>query len=564
MFIGLTSFAFSQNIETIIKSKPVKLTGGVGVDNVLYQASGIPERRNLPYQYYLTGNLNLILFTEFQLPFSFSFSNQRLSYRQPFNQQQFNQFGASPKYKWATAHLGWRNMVFSPYSLNGHTFYGAGIELTPGKFQISAMYGRFLKPVELDTTKSGSPTNPSFRRIGFGVNLKYEDKGNKYGISLFSSSDETSSLKNQPDSIGLTPEQNLVLDLAVKQKLTQKFQVEGEVANSMITKDVRVEEKSSESNSLGLIKENVTTVNYTAFKTGISYTVGKGKIGIGYERIPSGYRTHGAYYFNNDLRNITVNFAAPIFKNKINLSGNAGTQRNNLDGSKISTMKRFVCSANINWQPTDKINLGINYSNFQTYTNMRNQIPPINITNPYQNLDTLNYVQITQSVNGNANFILTSTDKRQQNIAWNGSAQKAADEQGNKKLPTGTTFYNTNLAYIYSIIPADLSFNLALNGNWNKAQSADTKIFGPTAGVAKSFFKKQFVTNLSYSYNKTTTNSKNSGNVGSLRFINTLVLKQKHNFTLSFVWLQRNVKGNIDPQNSFNEYTGRIGYSLRF
>jgi len=40
-------------------------------------------------------------------------------------------------------------MTFSPYTLNGHQFRGAGVDLTPGKtFQISAMAGQHRKAVE--------------------------------------------------------------------------------------------------------------------------------------------------------------------------------------------------------------------------------------------------------------------------------------------------------------------------------------------------------------------------------------------------------------------------------
>ena len=157
-FLGcLHTSLHAQDVEAIVKSskKPIKVSGGVGTDHVFYASEGMANRRNAPYQYYINGNLNFQFFKEFNLPITFSFSNQQFNYSQPLNQQSFNQFGISPRYKWATAHIGWRSMSFSPYSLNGHTFLGAGVELTPGKWNISAMYGRLLKAEEYDMKTTG-------------------------------------------------------------------------------------------------------------------------------------------------------------------------------------------------------------------------------------------------------------------------------------------------------------------------------------------------------------------------------------------------------------------------
>ena len=555
---------YAQDVEAILKakSKPIKISGGVGTDQVFYHAQGLPDRRNAPYQYYFNGNVNIQVLKEFNIPITFSFSNQQFNYSQPLNQQSFNQFGISPRYKWATAHIGWRSMTFSPYSLNGHTFLGAGLELTPGKFNISAMYGRLLKAVEYDSTGIASGNRPSFLRKGMGLSVKYEDDGNQYGVHLFRSNDEAASLNNSLDSIGVTPEENLVWGLNLKQKLGMKFKFEGEFANSIITKDSRYSD-DQKVRVFGAIHENTTTVDYNAYKAKLSYQLGKATIGVGYERVAPGYRTHGAYYFNNDLESITANFARPFFNNKVNFAFNIGKQRNNLDKSKLSTMQRWVGSANLNWQATEKLNLGVNYSNFQTYTNIRSQFQTIN-NSPYQLIDTLNYVQVSQSLNLNANYILTSNEKTQQHVMFNGSAQKTTDEQGGKRLETGSVFYNVSLAYAYTIVPMALSFNLAGNGNWNQSTISDNKVFGPTVGISKGLFKKQLITNLSYSWNTTLNDEVSSGYIGSLRFINTLNIKKKHNLTLSVIWLNRESISATTGSSTFNEYTGRIGYNYRF
>ncbi len=69
---------------------------------------------------------------------------------------------------------------------------------------------------------------------------------------------------------------------------------------------------------------------------------------------------------SNDLENITVNAAQPLFNGKVQFAMNAGFQRDNLDGSKSGSSNRHWCR-NFAYTPTDKVLATLNYSNFQTY-----------------------------------------------------------------------------------------------------------------------------------------------------------------------------------------------------
>lgn len=145
----------SQDVEALLKTfknKPIQVSGGVSTNHIYYYSDGISPRRNNPYTYYAQGNLNFNIYNKVSLPFSFSYSNAVFDYTYPQNQQSFNQFGLSPKYKWITLHGGYRSMTFSPYTLNGHIFLGGGAELAPSdKVDIALMYGRLQKAVEFDT-----------------------------------------------------------------------------------------------------------------------------------------------------------------------------------------------------------------------------------------------------------------------------------------------------------------------------------------------------------------------------------------------------------------------------
>src|SRR5690606_27639904 len=140
-------------------------------------------------------------------PFSFSLSNQNSSFQQPFNQ-----YGLHPTYKWITAHLGWASMNFSPYTLNGHLFLGAGVETTPtDKWSISGMYGRLQKAVVPDTTAG---VLAAYQRMGFGLKASYGTGADHVDIILFRAKDDAASIPNIDLAGEVLPEENLVLSIA--------------------------------------------------------------------------------------------------------------------------------------------------------------------------------------------------------------------------------------------------------------------------------------------------------------------------------------------------------------
>ncbi len=558
LLLGLPNLK-AQDIEKIAKAKPLQVSGGLGLNNVFYNANGINARRNLPYQYYINGNVSFTFFGELVVPLTVSYSNQQLNYNNPLNQQQFNQFGISPRYRWITLHAGWRNMTFSPYSLNGHTFLGTGAELSPGKWKIKAMYGRLLKAVEMDTTSTGKSNIATYGRYGGGLFVRYEDKGNHYDVSLFNAADRINTLKKQPDSLAINPEQNFVWGLGLGQNITSKFKFEGEFSRSSLTRDVRVPEK----NSNIFLTTNGSTVNYNAYKGVLSYTLGAVTIGAGYERIDPGYKTLGAYFFNNDMRNITGNLAATLLKKRLSFQTSIGAQRNNLDQTKVSTMRRWIGSLNINFKASKKLTLGFGYSSFQTYTNIRSQFLSVNTGAVYQNIDTLNFVQISQSFNGNMSYLLAANKKRQQNINFNGSLQKASDKQGGNELATGSQFYNLNGGYNLTWLNSGLFLNLVYMANWNKSALSNSSINGPMASIGKSFFKKKMRSDIGGSWNISNDNTNNKGTVWTLRFNTTLSAGKKHSFNFSAIYLNKEQQGAVTSV-SFDEFTARLGYNLRF
>lgn len=549
----------AQNLENLGNGKLLKVNGSFSTNHVFYGVNGIESRRD-PYNYFFSGNVNLGLYG-WDVPLSFTYSNQRSSFRQPFNQ-----YGMRPTYKWATGYLGYNSMNFSPYTLAGHIFLGAGVDLTPGKFNVSAMYGRLQKAVGPDTLNSYNIV-PAYKRMGYGLKAGYQDGKDQFTFIIFGARDEQGSISMPPDSLGILPEENLVLSVSGAKALGKNIVLNAEYANSAITSDTRAEQIDPENHQVytytgSLFTPRTSSSYYSAYKAGLNYQLDFMSLGLGYEHVDPGYRTLGAYYFNNDLESYTVNAAYNFVKAKVNVAANCGLQKNNLDNTQLNETKRLVGSLNVNWQAGERLNLSSSYSNFTTFTDIRTQFERINELTPYDNLDTLNYEQISQSANLNANYLLKKGKDERQNINFNFSYQNSTDRQGGVDTGSGSDYYNYNIAYNISFIPSGMNVTLAFNGNNVIMDEVNSSTYGPTLSFTKAMLEKKLRNTFSTSYIASYADGDRVNRIANFRFNSNYNLKQKHNINLSAVVLNRN--SNAQMNNAFTEYTVSMAYNYNF
>ena len=553
------------NVETMFdrfKKRPFKFTGGISANQVFYGAQGIDSRRS-PYTYYLSGNLN-VSFYGWNFPFTFSFSDQENQYQTP-PFQSYDRYGMTPYYKWIKLHAGYSSMTFSPYTYNGYTFLGAGAELTPGIFNISAFYGRLNEAVEEDTSQNITPV---YKRMGYGFKFGVKKENDYVDIMFFKAEDDINSLDNVSEESEVRPGENLVVGIKGGKLLLDRIKLEAEYASTAITRDIRAEKQTEGApfifaNIKGLFSPRVSSEYYDAFKTSVNYSVGSYGIGAAYERIDPGYETMGAYYFNNDLEKITVNGNISLLKQKMQLAVNGGLERNNLDNDKLSTMRKTVGSANVNYSPSPKWNFAVSYSNFTSFTNIRSEFENINQVNPVERIDTLNFTQLTQSANANVSYLIgdPANAEKKQFLNLNASAQLAANEQqGNPN--SGSSFYNGNVSYTLSLVPKNMSITVAATGNYTEMPNAYTAMLGPMASVSRLFFDKKLRTTASIAWNQAYVNEELTSSIVNFRINASYNIKKKHNFNLSVVALNKNETAENRP--SFSEFTVTFGYSYSF
>src|SRR5690606_7558873 len=210
----------------------------------------------------------------------------------------------------------------------------------------------------------------------------------------------------------------------------------------------------------------VSTEYFKAYRVNLNYSKNRTTIGVGYERIDPGYETLGAYFFNSDFENLTLNGANTFFNDKLALSFNIGYQRDDLKNQKSNNTNRIVGALNATLAVSEKVNLTGSYSNFRTFTNVKpNQFEDINDSNLLDNeVDDFNYRQLSQTANINVNWVLANTERRTQNINFNYNLSDVANEQGGVvRVGDGSTFHNVNTAYSIGFPENEIDISTAVN-----------------------------------------------------------------------------------------------------
>lgn len=557
LLIFISGICTSQRLDQLGKAKPLTFTGGIAANTIFHEGTANRE----PFTYFLTGTLNANVYGLYNIPVSFSYTNQQFTFNEP--SFKINRLSLHPSYKWITTHIGDVAMTFSPYTLNGHQFTGFGIELTPnGPLKFSAMYGRLVRNREYDAKVPEAL--PSYKRMGYGVRLSFDKPKYGLGATFFRAKDQVNSVQDPiPEDLGITPEENLVISLEGTVKLFEKAQIHAEFAQSALTHDLRDPVTDNNAILASFMDTRTSTSFHNALNVNLSYIVANGTLGVGYERIDPEYQTLGAYYFNNDLENITAKISQTLFKNKLYVNLNAGLQRDDLNHQKQSKLSRLVTALNMNYRPNDQLTLNGSYSNFKAYTQIKNQFDYINEVRPYDNLDTLNFTQISRNASLNINYLFSKKESVRHALNLNTSYQNTDEKQDGflvEVAGNNSKFINGNLAYTLTFTEQHLSLMGAFSSMYNTLADVKTTIMGPTVGIVKQFFDKKMQTRFSSSYNTTVTGGVKQGDVLNFRVGGGYVYRERHNFNFNLISLFRK---SIN-RDKVNDFTATLGYTYNF
>jgi hypothetical protein len=532
-----------------------RISGGVNGSAIGYTASGIPARRD-PFYWMLSGNLTLS-YWQITAPFSFTLSQQDQTFRYP---QPFNQFGISPSYKSVTLHAGYRSMNFSEFTLAGTIFMGLGLDVAPPAsiVKVSAMYGRLAKARLAGGLNDLEFGIPSYERWGYGTKITLGKNGQEVDLILFRGRDDPGTL---PDStaalLRISPAENFVWGINVRKNLGKRLTLNTEYALSAYTKDIRdsLTELTSfrYANYLGDLYTPTQSSQFNgAFQGQLAYRANQYQLNFKYRRLGPEYKTMGSPFMNNDFEDITGGIATAFFENRFSVAVNAGVQRNNLDHGQETQVKRFIGSVSTAYTVSEKLNISLSYSNFNSTTKLDRFYQQSQI----DQIDSLLFLQVTNNISGVVNYNLKQGDISK-SLILSSNYQVASGNQDSKSV-----FYNANIGYQVNNTPKDLTFNANLNGNSNQVAAINNFSVGPTATLARLFLKRKLRSTLSSSYIR----SFQSGDLISenitARFGCSYATKTRHTFGVDLSYLNR-----ISQQEStatFSEFRGGLTYNYSF
>lgn len=543
----------AQDVEQVIKADPLQVSGNVSVTSGASSSYGSNSQRP-PFYWSMRGNLNLQLFGLISAPLSFSYSPQGNAFDYPFNRlQPFNQLGISPKYKSITLHLGYRNMNLSRYSLSGNSFNGVGVEWSPkqGNWSAAIAYGRFAKAVN-DTSLLNRAGVTLYDRWGYGGKVTRKTKGGSIGFVFFRAKDNPASYPFSELLIqDITPKENLVTGLVIKQQLFKKIRLNLEYNRSAFTENTLSQETQVENqiqvyNAVGgLFTPRQTSSYQSTLDAQLSWSPKIVQVQLAYKRIDPGYYTLGIPFLNNDIEVSSIGLSKRFFENKVSASGNVGLQRNNLDKSQIDETSRLATGLNINYNVSKKVTTMVSYSNYTTNTSK------IRI----DELDSLTYFQVTENLSARVGYKLSSGKEVNSSMNVQGTLQKADDLNNN-----GSNIQNYGLSFQHSRKP------LALQGSarWSliitESPGFNRIGTGPSVSLSKKLLQKKVSAKVSFNQIQYYEDNIVMNSVLTGRFSLGVNIKEAHQLSMSGSWLDRKNKDSADS----GEIQVSASYSYRF
>lgn len=543
----------AQDLENINQRPDFTVNGGLNVGGGLYSISGIDARRS-PYSYMVSGSLRL-QYGVLDVPVQFLFRDQQFSLG-----SSFNKIGISPRYKWIKLHLGHRSMRFTKYSMNGKVFFGAGAELTPGKFKISAFRGTIRNPLAIrDTIVFGATLIPTFTRRATGLKIGYGSRASSLEFAMLKIKDDATSADPIPVlpsniSVNLTPVDNLVLSTEWRLQMWKRLTFSGSLNGSTYTQNqLAGEDNNEESRGLSFLS-GLTTVNSSskfsmAGELGLNLNVRNFRLGAEYRRIEPEYRSLGIPYILNDIQAYTFTGGISLFQQRWIIDGVLGLEQNNLRNLDYTSRDRVLKSlrSTVNFNPN--LNLSVNHSNYQYETT--DGLVEIS--------DTLRFISVNRNTNASLNYMSQNDEFNyggyvtlvRQVVRDVSPVMQLTDDVVNNNYITGANLrWNS----------ADFSLRPAINLSKYYIAERISSRYGLSLGARKGFYDKKLQTNAVTRYNKNTINGKGNGYVWTTRLGCSYKLSEKSAVQLNSIFLKKRA---LIGKN-FNELRLNVNYGYRF
>jgi len=540
---------YSQNIETLAKAKPFRITGRIGAGSSYLN----DERSN--YDNRLGYNINLGLtfniYNSFRIPFSFVYSDQQSRFNRPV----FKRYGLSPTYKWVTVHGGYRSYSISPYLINGVSVLGGGIDLKPGKFLLSFFYGNMSNSYDIIYNSSELTGNKveKYKRKVYGGKIGFGTYSNYFHLSFFKAKDDPLSGDFVIlDSLSLHPKENVGFGVHTGVFLFKTVSIKINAASSIINEnsnldEIGIDEKYKKISSV-FLPINESSRYALAYDAQLNIGLRAIHLGFKYQHIDPNYQSLGISYLQQDINNYTIQLNTSLFRSKLTFYGNFGLQKSNTKNYFQRGDTRIIGNAGLNLELIKNLSISLNYNNFNSESGLQVK----------EFLDSLRLVTNNQGINSAIRYSFGSKENRNK-ISFSYS-RNTFNIVRNVDILNNNTSTGLSLKYSKTLKNSGWTFGVGLRKSGYIDQSLKSiKRLGGNINMRKKI-GKQFTISLSPSYSMNITNGIADGSMVNISLRSRYKVNKRNSISLGASLKRRNTK-LISP---FTQSRISLRYSVHF
>ncbi|GAB3643232.1 hypothetical protein [Spirosoma arcticum] len=534
------------------KEAAIQVTGEATLTKGSYawRSLEMSQKQGMPWE--LSGSLTLITQSGWTVPVRFNGSSETKRSSQPYNQ-----IGISPHFReWLVLHGGYCNVVFSPFTLAGHTFLGVGVELNPGLLRVGAVVGRFNRAANADHADPDRVA--SFRRRGYSAKIGVGNARNYFDLTLLRVADDVHSIRL--DTLHQTaPAENSVLALSGRFQLTKKLFIEVDAAGSAYTHDSRpntvvTTTNHDERRHLGplnsLFTARESTQTRTALQASLSYRGKWVDLKLRYKRIEPDYQSMGAYYFQTDRESFTVAPSLKLFNRRLQLRTSIGWQHDNLMNQKKSRTDRLIGSMSASYLSEKNLTFDLNYTNYGI--TQRAGYRPLN--------DTVRVAQNNRTLSGSVRKQWTA-ETEVHTVTGLAAYQELDDLNPFRAHLNRHENWSCTVHYTWQHLPANLSLNVSYGYTLTQRLAMTNAFAGPSLEASKKILTNKLDLRLTASYLKSRSVAAGSTERGSVVSAGLGIDYQVTSVHRLSVHTQNSISRGLQP---FREQQGSVHYSVNF
>ncbi len=561
LFLGCILLNASLFAQANKKKHFVRQSGQVSVSYNWYDAQPVNYPNFRPrYEsniLALNANYSIQVGKYFSLPFGIHISNRKKTYNLPelpqesivsYVQNPRNNVHIDPTYRWVKLHLGSHTPQYSTLTAGDLQIFGAGIELTPGKFILSANYGKSQIAIEPDPVYN---IQGAYRRDLMGARIGFGNvNGSKFTLNFVKVKDDASSVINHP--IGIEPMEGVTVSPLIEFKLGKKIKIKTETAASIFTQNTSVDTSIFDEPMIAELSRFVTINAWTradvAHQSRIDYRVKHFSIGGELKYVGPGYTPAGYYAMETDYLDYRLNTTAQLLEEKIDFRGTIGIRNNNVQKTVIQTTQRIIGSTSVNVKFSKAFSVRASYSNFG------------------MNNNSADYYQRVEYVN-NSISVRPSLKIKRKNIRHQISAgwKKGLYRQYDVKILdfTKRSTQSFNAAYRATLKPIPLQFGFTGLYIDNQSTISSFNMMNIGMNVGYKLLDKKLKPGLSVTYSKI----QRTGYTPNNRINTKLKLKYKINKKLNIKMaysLNWNRYGSYRPNAELTENKFQTTISQKF